>query len=599
MPEPPRMIKMGPASPELNLPPASIPHRHDSDDEEGGSLSDDDRSERPRQSPGHHSVMEEEEEEEEEMEEEEMETLSDDFSLDSRAFAKARVSHGGGSSAAAHHGVRSFPDEPPRREMQECISQLRDILRSQEAKRSEGSSSDSDKEEAEEEDLDSNAFMWDVSSMPLDYLDVLDKAIEQQSPTLLGLITRLGMDDMNVEIALKEMIATEEETLSILKRMRARKPRPCAARDVKRLTAASSCGAPPKLQDTFRNMVRPLLVNWSVKSLMQNSHYAYTLDRDTVHLYNTASLPDVVGVDVEDQKVAVLERLLGPMVKKYNTQYKQLREAFRDAVTSGDYDTPKEGVEPETPYEWVTRMVAKTQRFNVPSFIHDSKIGELENKRQFFGSTTVLSSQLSYFVARDKHIVKDARNFTFDLGKTDDILQRFAKHSEDSTDLDLTLILAKLSVYLSKPCVLLRFFIHYHYPNVAIWLRLIEHYEHDVKYKVLSPYFPPLTTELLQFQLTETGILDNTDKFISLAPLTPYVPPTPPPRSYYAPTPPSPARPPPSRYAGAAEDVLEASDDEDGAPSTPPPPLVSYMPPPPPASPDIRFSSLLRFFSKE
>lgn len=560
--EEPRMIKMGPASPELNLPPASIPYSDDMSDEDIRSVS-------------HHGHKPDNDDN---GTLEDVETLSDDFSVDTTAFQKTAY-------LQRDHRDRGSASEP--RQMQDCISELRHLLHSHEKKLSEEHSSSSDSDE--EEDLDSNAFMWDASSMPMDYLDVLDKAIEKQSPTLFELMARLEMDDMNVEIALKEMIATEEETPSILKRMRGRKPQPCTAKNVKRLTAACSQHV---LKDSFRNVVRPLMEKWSVKALMQNPNYAYTLDREGVHLYDTSSLPEFLGVDIEDEKVAVLKNLLGPVVKKYHTRYQKLLEIFREAVTSGDYSTPKEGVEAETPYEWVTRMVSKAERFNVQSFIHDSRIGELENKRQCFGSTTVVASHLSYFLTRDRRIVKEARNFTFDLGKTDDLLQRFAKHSGEATELDLTLILAKLGVYLSKPCVLLRFFINYHYPNVAIWLRLIEYYEHDLRQRILSPFFPPMTTELLQFQLTETGILDNTDKFISLAPLTPYVPPTPPPMSM----PPSQS---PLRVAPPYSSDVEESDEEDGygEPDVPPPPLVSYLPPPAPRSPDFRFSSMFKYLS--
>ena len=51
--------------------------------------------------------------------------------------------------------------------------------------------------------------------------------------------------------------------------------------------------------------------------------------------------------------------------------------------------------------------------------------------------------------------------------------------------------------------------INHAYPNLAIFLRMMESMEHDHLYRVLSPFFPPRSRNVVEKQLTDLGSLDD------------------------------------------------------------------------------------------
>lgn len=174
-------------------------------------------------------------------------------------------------------------------------------------------------------------------------------------------------------------------------------------------------------------------------------------------------------------------------------------------------ETPQAPPQPQTPSQWIAQQLEPTMtRFNVPSFIKDSKLGPHENEPQYFvpvGKADEFLKKFKAFVApRERDIAYVSRHFTFDLKKTDDLLHRFLENSEKD---DLMLIVHKLGVLLSKPCVLVRLWINFAYPAIAVWLHLMEEYEHQYERRLLSPFFPPQSRKALEQQLTSIGLLDQ------------------------------------------------------------------------------------------
>ena len=225
---------------------------------------------------------------------------------------------------------------------------------------------------------------------------------------------------------------------------------------------------------------------------------------------------EYLRVDMECAKLEVLKQLLEQGVDRYDVEYKALREAFRDLVTSRAFEEPIGQMDRRSPAEWLALQLPPSakERFNVLAFVRESKLGpSLEHGKQYFTAQSVegrafVDAFLSFVGPKDASIRAIGRHALFDLKRTDDVFYRMTKHNPP----DLTAILHTLSVFLAKPCVLLRLHINYAYPNLAMWLHLLEDLEEEQR-RILSPFFPPPSKDAVHAQLMALGFMDDLSQY--------------------------------------------------------------------------------------
>ncbi len=383
-------------------------------------------------------------------------------------------------------------------------------------------------------DLESNAFYWSASPpvVQQEYSLALDKALEKKSPKLFQLLTEMiHIDDESVKIAIKELVTTPDKVSNILKRMhegRARKPlippAPSAA------ATATATGAKDPSPSFLAQQIHATPVGRDiqlVKKVAGKTGYFWRDGQLWTYPLATADMHHPHRdrmADVEFAKMQALLTLLAPYALEYHTSYTTLRKHLRDVVTSGDYqfppptlvkseatESPRQPVfQAQTPAQWLrSHLTTGSPHFNVQAFLKDSKLGPLEHEPQYFvdmGKATAFLEALHEFVApRDQAIARVGRNLLFDLQKTDDLLARFLEHHQS----DMMLLVHKLSVLLAKESVLLRMWINYHLPNLAMWLSLIETLEQDGERCLVSPFFPSTSRKALFHRLTSLGVLDQ------------------------------------------------------------------------------------------
>jgi hypothetical protein len=379
-------------------------------------------------------------------------------------------------------------------------------------------------------DLDSQAFYWNTSPpvMQHEYSVALDKALEKKSPKLFQLLSDMHIEDESVKIAIKELVTTPEKVSNILKRMhegRARKHAPVAKPSP---SGPGSQKNPKGPSASFLGeQINATSVGRDIQLLKKVAGTAGYFWKDgQLWSYPTADMHDRdCMADVELAKMRALETLMAPSVAHYHTSYTALRKLLRDVVTSGDYQFPPRAVvksehgetplqpifEARTPAQWLHAHLEMTSpQFNVQAFVKDSKLGPLDNEPQYFvdvgKAASFLTSFRTFVEPHERDLALVGRNLLFDLQKHDDLLARFWELTQSD---DMMLLVHKLSVLLSKEAVLLRLWIHYNLPNLAMWLGLIETMERNGERCLVSPFFPSTSKKALFHRLTSLGVLDQ------------------------------------------------------------------------------------------
>ena len=509
-------IKMGPHSPNLGLPEPvqwdehrqQRGHRHHHDD-------DDDDDSTFRSSLTNHSPL----------------SLSDDDE-DGGTSVVAQTVLDHEEEKEDRSVVVMMPIKQEQKETAQqrcnCVEEIKRILGQQIAK--DAKKKDDETVCSTQSDLDSNAFYWACSPdlMKHDYSLLLDKSVERRSPRLYEHLQHLRVDDEAVLIAVKELVTSDERVSQILKRMherlrcKRRLSTPSASASTSASASASASASTTPIMTTKPSCALDILV----KAKFHSANVADVKDvasQGKGYLWKNGELlayeptPDVeyLRADMEYAKFGVLQGLLEPHVLRQDQEYKALRQAFREVVANPEISEISEGdAVPVLPVQWLTKHlgldpVPAAARFNVSSFVKESKLGQLEKIPQVFRASkknnVAFLSMLDQFVKpREIAFRQISRQSTFDLKRTDDVLRRFLKHTDK-----VSFILPCLSVFLAKPCALLRIYINYAYPSLAMWLHLIEHFEHHDDRRVLSPFFPPASQDALETQLTDLGFMDD------------------------------------------------------------------------------------------
>lgn len=406
----------------------------------------------------------------------------------------------------------------------ECVREMKEII----AKKN---MEEEDDDGTNASDLDSNAFYWNASPpiIQREYSLALDKALEKKSPKLFQLMQEMHIDDEAVKIAMKELVTTNEKVSKILKRMHegvARKqPAPSKSLEV----APSGKKEASSTVSFFVDRVNAIVHGGDVQMVKKVAGKSgYFWKDEKLWTYPLAEFSTYIA-DVEFLKMQALQTLMEPYAAKYHAEYTSLRKKLRDVVTSGDYQLPPPTVvkrdlghkdeeslpeqpifQARTPLQWLSAHLENgTSRFNVSSFLKDCKLGPMEKEPQYFvhlGKAAIFVESFQKFVVpRERNIALVGRNFLFDLKKTDDILARFLEHDQT----DMMLVVHKLSVLLAKESVLLRLWINYNLPNIAMWLCTMERMENGGERRLVSPFFPPTSRRALFQQLTALGVFDQ------------------------------------------------------------------------------------------
>lgn len=462
-------IKMGPQSPDIALP-------------EPVSWKDDQRSPPPDDNSSYHSSL-----------------SSSSFSATSMSLTHAEPTVAPADDDKSVVMMQTMHQEDTAQRCN-CVEEMQRIL----AQVMKQSKKDDETVCSAQSDLDSNAFYWEPSPhmMKHDYSSILDKAVQRRSTRLYEQLQTLHVEDASVVIAVKELMTSDEKVSQILKRMH---------EGLRRHPPTANVTLPPNASLTFETLVKPTFHSPEIADLLKlGPSQGYLWKKDGLHVYDICPAFEHLRADMEHAKLSALKQLLRESVLKYDQGYTALREAFRAVVNSGKYRVPMEdGAAPQLPAQWLSQHLGDSpERFNVNAFVKDGKIGLLEKEPQYFA----LDDQGRAFVALLKNFVgpKESaihelgRHATFDLKRTDDVLHRFLKHTQD-----VTLVLSTLSVFLSHHCVLLRVYINHAYPNLAIWLHLIEYYEVEEQRRVVSPFFPPSSRRVVDKQLTDLGFMDD------------------------------------------------------------------------------------------
>ena len=463
-----KYIKMGPQSPDIALP-------------EPVSWKDDDKSPLPDDNSSYHSSL-----------------SSSSFSATSMSLTHAEPTV---APADDDKSVVVMMKEDTAQRCN-CVEEMQRIL----AQVMKQSKKDDETVCSAQSDLDSNAFYWEPSPhmMKHDYSSILDKAVQRRSVRLYEQLQTLHVEDPAVVIAVKELMTSDEKVSQILKRMH----------EGLRRHSPTANATPPSntsLLTSFETLVKPTFHSTEIADLLHlGPSQGYLWKKDGLHAYDISPAFEHLRADMEHAKLSALKQLLRDSVLKYDQDYTALREAFRAVVNSGKYRVPMEdGATPQLPAQWLSQHLGDSpERFNVNAFVKESKIGLLEKEPQYFA----LDDQGRAFVVllkafvgpKESAIHELGRHATFDLKRTDDVRHRFLKHTQD-----VTLVLSTLSVFLSHHCVLLRVYINHAYPNLAIWLHLIEYFEAEEQRRVLSPFFPPSSRKVVDKQLTDLGFMDD------------------------------------------------------------------------------------------
>ena len=410
-------------------------------------------------------------------------------------------------------------------------------------------------------DLNSTAFYWNArpSLVAADYSGSLEKSLLKKAPRLLEHIHALRVEDPSVILAVKELLCTDDKVSTILKRMHA-----CGKASVNQqpTTKANVC-LDACVDLKFHSNDIQDIVGLSPKT-------GYLWKGGELYTYDIGPSLEHMRVDFEHAKLGALEQLFEESVRDTDQKYTLLRETFRTLVTGDLYTDPPfvdipvndedDGtlptqLQPRLPAQWISDNVRSDalSRFNVQSFLKDCKIGQLEKQLAYFdldtpGNAFIVS--LNEMIRPKEMAIRELSRYAlFDLKRTDDVLHRFLKYTAE-----YSLMLNVLSVLLSHHCVLVRLHLNHSYPNLSIYLRLIETMEHDHLYRVISPFFPPRSRNVVDKYLTDLGFLDDSvhklthvftvpkpqepvirQRFFSARPKSPSPPPSPPP----APSPPS------------------------------------------------------------
>jgi len=371
-------------------------------------------------------------------------------------------------------------------------------------------------------DLNSNAFYWETSPLLVatDYSANLDKTLLKKAPRLLEHIHALHVEDASVILAVKELVCSNEKVSTILKRMHEGVRQKLAA-NMKASSASSTVNVNVGLEACVDIKFHSNDIE-DIKNLSNKQGYLWK--KDELYAYDIPPSLEHMRVDFEQAKLGAIHLLCETSVKRADHEYTLLREAFRSLVTSDQYKDPPLleknddddndddnhtiTVQPRLPAQYITDNASEYSRFNVNAFIKDSKIGQFEKQLRYFdldapGKAFVTSL---HNMVRPKEIaIRDVSRYAiFDLRRTDDVLLRFLKYTSD-----YSLILNILSVFMSHHCILVRFYINHAFPNLAIFLRMIESMEHDHLYRVLSPFFPPRSRNVVEKQITDLGFLED------------------------------------------------------------------------------------------
>jgi len=413
-------------------------------------------------------------------------------------------------------------------------------------------------------DLNSNAFYWESSPLLVtsDYSASLEKNLCKKAPRLVEHIHALHVEDPSIVLAVKELVCSNEKVSTILKRMHegVRKrmthvPEPTSAN--------VHTGLESFVDIKFHSNDIQDIATLSTKQ-------GYLWRKDELYTYDIPPHLEYMRVDFEHAKIGAIHQLLQDRIRENSDKYTILREAFRALVTSDRYqESPGEDddgtlhVEPRLPAQWLADNVRSDghSRFNVQAFIKDSKIGQFEKQVRFFildAPAKAFMQSLDEMVTSKERAIRDlSRLAVFDIKRTDDLIRRFHKYTTD-----YTFIFNVLSVLMSHHCVLVRYYINHAYPNLAVFLHVMEHLEHDHLYRVISPFFPPRSRNVVEKQLTDLGFVE--DSVLRLTQV--YVVPKPVPR-FFSRTPatppsPSPPLPPPSPPARSLSPPVAPSSPE-------------------------------------
>ena len=337
----------------------------------------------------------------------------------------------------------------------------------------------------------------DDETRPNEFEAILNK----KSELFLSLLNSIDANERSVKLA-KQLVEADERITRLLSNMRQERESALSA-DANNETAAADDAI---FEDAafFSEDPRDLC------GLMLTSNENYFEKDGRIYKHDPRAY---VVVDSEFHKFNVLQALMNDAVMKYDVQYKQLRERFRDIFLTNSKTGSKS--EAMLPCEWIQKLSSScgATHFNARAFIKDCKIGKLEKQKIGLDNENAdvqaLANSLHEFVkSRQQRIETIGRHCLFDFTKTDDVVRRFVRESGD-TNVDMTLVFHKLAVLLAKDCVLLRLIINYAYPNLAMLLSLIETYEMVDQRRLLSPFFPPVNLDHLQRQVIDMGIVDD------------------------------------------------------------------------------------------
>lgn len=335
----------------------------------------------------------------------------------------------------------------------------------------------------------SQAFYWEQPSfiLPQEYDDLLDKRLG--CPTLLRFLRDLSVDD-GIKRTVKELVSADED-VDVDRALE------CMYR--RRRAGTSSC----PVSEVSLPKMEPVEVRdiSGLRSLVSPSS-GYMWKGGRLWRFALADMDADASsrVDVQLYKLDALRHLLEPWFIQYDTKYRKLRELFRSIVCKdSDSDKDVAAAASMTPVAWVRGMVQDDPRFNAETFVKDSRIGSLAQVARPFESAD-FSRALRAFVVEHSKLNTD---FLFELRPSDDVLRLFLEANPVS---DVVRLVHALSVLLSKACVLLRLRINAVYPNLAVWLHLMETLETEANVHVLSPFFPLSSVE---DGLRDLGLLDE------------------------------------------------------------------------------------------
>lgn len=404
-------------------------------------------------------------------------------------------------------------------------------------------------------DLNSNAFYWESSPLLVtsDYSASLEKNLCKKAPRLVEHIHALHVKDPSIILAVKELVCSNEKVSTILKRMH---------EGVRKTMAQMTDSTSLNVHTGLESFVDIKFHSNDVQDIaMLSANQGYLWRKGELYTYDIPPFLEYMRVDFEHAKIGAIHQLLQDSIQEKNDKYTILREAFRALVTSdryqespGDDDDVSLYVEPRLPAQWLADNVRSNvhSRFNVQAFIKDSKIGQFEKQVRYFtldAPAKAFMKSLDEMVTPTETAIRElSRLAVFDIKRTDDVIRRFHKYTTD-----YSLIFNVLSVLMSHHCVLVRYYLNHAYPNLAIFLHVMEHLEHGRLYRVMSPFFPPRSRNVVEKQLTDLGFVEDSvlrltqvyvipkpvQRFFLRTPVTPPPPPSPP-----LPPPSPPARPP-------------------------------------------------------